>query len=1120
MCSAIAFAMAVCACSHREQRFSRMPESQTGIAFNNEIKESDSLNIFTFEYLYNGGGVGVGDFNNDGLQDLYFTGNAVSSRLYLNKGDFHFTDVTATSGTSTNYWCTGVAVIDINQDGWKDIYVSTAYSKKTTVSHNQLFLNRGPSSDGIPRFEEVSEKTGLNTSGYHTQAAFLDYDADGDLDVYLCINSFQEPDRNQLKGQRSDGTGESQDRLFRNEGMDSTGLPFYRDVSKESGIQTEGWGLGVIVKDFNRDGWPDIYVANDFQSNDHLYINQRNGKFTNEIEKYLAHQSHNAMGVDMADINNDGLEDLCVVDMLPDDNLRQKTMFGSVPNDRYQTALKMGYQPQFVRNTLQLNNGLLPEKSGAPAFSEIGNLAGIAATDWSWTPLFADFDLDGWKDLLITNGYVKDITDQDFAAFSSEYLMFGKPEQKMAALREKAKSIGEVKKPDFLFMNNKDCTFTNRAIDDGLSEPTFSNGAVYADLDNDGDPDIVINNLNGLAHVYRNNSIGPGKKEDSLHALSVELRGLKGNLEGIGAKVSVWCEGRRQFAEHALQRGYLSSVDPRLFFGLANSRYADSVMIEWPSGRRQELVHVSADRPLILKENDAVQADSSRTSGLPKPLFTNITDAMGLHYVHQENDYQDFLYQFTLPHKLSIQGPSLSVADINNDGLDDFYAGGSSRHSGYFFIQSIKGFEQRALTNDSSSKRQEETGTLLFDADNDGDPDLYCVGGGNEFGDSSAYTDMFLLNDGKGNFTRTENALPNTSAAGSCVIAVDFDRDGDLDLFVGGYSVPQKYPLPARSYLLRNDRDAVNGVRFTDVTEAYCPALMAPGMVTSGLWTDVDNDKYPDLMIAGEFMPLQFYRNLGGKSFALQDVAAFRFTQGWYNTLAEGDFDNDGDMDYVAGNLGLNSRYKASRNEAVTVRCNDFNLDGTIDAFLFSFTDHREYPAHTRSTVLDQIPALRKRIYRFHDYGTMGYNEIFTETERRNVKEWPAYEMASLYIENKGKGEFSISRLPMVAQFSPVFGIIPIDINGDEFLDIIGAGNSYAPEALTGRYDASVGWALKGDGHGHFKSIPPAESGFVVSGDAKSLVKLQVNGSPAVIASTNSGPLKCFSLCNSLSCRP
>lgn len=1110
------------ACQDKTTVFTKLSVTESGIDFENHIPESDSLNVFTFEYIYNGGGVGIGDFNNDGLADIFFAGNKVSSKLYLNRGKLHFEDITVTSKVNTSYWCTGVAVVDINADGWKDIYVSTAFPDPRQPAPNLLFLNKGLNKEGVPVFKESATEMGLADSSYGTQAAFLDYDRDGDLDVYLCINSGKESDRNQLRRLSADGKGLSQDKLLRNEGISSsTGLPLFKNVSKEAGIMSEGWGLGVIVKDINRDGWPDIYVANDFQSNDHLYINNKNGTFTNRVADYLSHQCHNAMGVDMADCNNDGLEDICVVDMLPDDNLRQKMMFGAVPNEKYASALRMGYQPQFVRNVLQLNNGLLPDSSGTVSFSDIGYLAGIAATDWSWSPLWADFNLDGWRDLLITNGYVKDITDMDFTSFANEYKMFGTQESRTKEIRKKAREIGEVKKRNWLFVNNHDLSFTDKAEEWGLADKTFSNGAAYADLDNDGDLDIVLNNLNDKSFIYRNNTISVSQEGDKKrnHFITLQLKGDSGNADGLGTKITVYHGKQMQYAEQCLQRGYLSSVDARIHFGLGADEKMDSLIVQWPSGYVQKMVTVEADQLLVMEEKNAGWDNPSNT--FPKQTFlSDVTRLFQLDYMQEENDYLDFLYQYTLPHKYSSQGPGMAVADINGDGYDDLYVGGASRHSGFFFIQTKSGFIKKQFLNEPEKKLQEETGVLLFDADNDGDNDLYCVAGGNEFGDSLSYQDMFFVNDGRGNFSNSSQSIPNTTASGSCVIAADYDHDGDLDLFVGGRNKPHQYPLTGRSYLLRNDTDLKSGkILFTDITEQVCAKLAEPGMVTSAIWTDVNNDDYPDLLLAGEFMPLQFYINRKAKSFEPWQPDSFKNSNGWYNSLLAVDYDNDGDMDYVAGNLGLNSRFKASTSEPVTVRYNDYNRDGALDAFLFCYTQGKEYPYHTRNTIVDQIPSLKKRIYYYRDYGASVYHNLFNEEERKNAGELKAFEMASLLIENTGNNNFSVSRLPMMAQTAPLFGMLNCDLNKDGIPDIIAVGNSFAPEALTGRYDASIGWVLMGSGEKKFSYAPVQQSGFFAGGDAKSFVKLNwQNKGELLIAGINGGSLRAYMAANTSKC--
>nr|MCU0354327.1 VCBS repeat-containing protein [Cytophagales bacterium] len=919
-----------CGLFESEKGFERMAAAHTGIRFNNQITESDTFNVLRFEYIYNGGGVGVGDVNNDGLTDVFFAGNQVSSELYLNRGDFKFENVTEAAGVRTNRWCTGVALADVNQDGWLDIYVSTVHPHKDKSVPNLLFLNRGADAKGNVRFEEVAARVGLADSSYATQAVFFDYDRDGDLDCYLLNNSLEDYNRNQPVGQRTDGSGKSVDRLYQNTGPTADGLPVFQNVSKQAGIQTEGWGLGVVVNDINQDGWPDVYVANDFLSNDHLWINNRNGTFTNRLKQYFKHTEHNGMGVDIADINNDGLNDVVAVDMMPDDNLRQKTMFSSTGYDRFFTNLRQSYLTQYVRNTLQINNGPSPvaDSSETPVtFSDIGYLAGIYATDWSWSSLLADFDNDGHRDLLITNGYRKDVTDLDFVTYSNDAAMFGTDETRLQKAIETVNGLEGVKKPNFLYRNKGDLTFEDMTEPWGLKIPSFSNGAAYADFDNDGDLDLVMNNINDEAFVYRNNLLSGQRAEGrgQNNFLRIKLKGDKGNTTGVGAKVWLHYAGQTQYAEHQLQRGYKSSVEDAEHFGLGNHARLDSVVVLWPGGKRQRLANVNANQTLTLSEKDAVPAGSgifNLGKNQPKRTsttwFAEVAKEHGLAFRHQEEDFPDFKSgQALLPRKHSQQGPAAAVGDINGDGLDDVFLGGPARRPGVFFVQKPNGTFVKSLLEDSvRAKTAEDAGVLLFDADNDGDNDLYCASGSSEFGKNlKNYRHRFYRNQGKGNFQLDSAALPVVETSGSVVTAADFDRDGDLDLFIGGRILPTRYPYPPRSYLLQNDGKG----RFRDITPQAAPDLQTPGMVTAALWTDYDNDNWPDLLLVGEWMPITLLKNEGGKTFTHSRIHAFTHSVGWWNSLAAGDFDNDGDTDYVAGNLGRNSLYQASEKEPVCV---------------------------------------------------------------------------------------------------------------------------------------------------------------------------------------------------------
>jgi hypothetical protein len=1125
-------------CTHQPTRFERLNTEQTGIDFANTITETDSLNVLEFEYMFNGGGVGIGDFNGDGLSDVFFAGNQVSSRLYLNKGDFKFEDITRQAGVSTKFWCTGVAVADINQDGRQDIYVSTIHPDRNRVVPNLLFLNQGNDATGTPQFKEVAREVGLADSSYSSQATFLDYDRDGDLDVFLLTNALEAYNRNNVTGPRNDGSAKSRDKLFRNDGQAAETkaqgsqpqsnsptitalLPHFTDVSDQAGLLHEGWGLGVVINDVNQDGWPDLYVANDFQSNDVWLINNQNGTFSNKIAEALKHQSHNSMGIDMADINNDGLNDLAVVDMLPDDNLRQKTMFATIPYDRFQMARRLNYQPQYVRNVLQLNRG---QGSGTmPLFSDISYLAGTAATDWSWSALFADLDNDGFRDLLITNGYRKDITDLDFISYNRDAGMFGTDAARRTQLLKRIDELEPVYKPNFLFHNNGDLHFTNVANDWGMGEFSFTNGTAYADFDNDGDLDVVMNNINDPAFVYRNRTIDNSTDSLANRFLKINLIGKPGNREGLGAKVTIWAAGTMHYTEYTRQRGYLSTMESGIHVGLGHAQHIDSLKIVWPSGNAQILRNVRLSRTLTLDEQKAISQPASLPLKTPaNSLLTEISAPLGLSFQHQEDDFVDYKAQQTLlSHKHSQIGPGLAIGDVDGNGLDDIYIAGPAHRGGTFFLQQISpSGKNRFQRKNRPAKEPEETGILLFDADHDGDLDLYAVHGSTEFGKNEArYQDSLYLNDGQGNFRSSATSLPNTTSSGSCIVATDFDHDGDLDLFVGGRIVPQRYPEPARSYLLRNDGLAArNSERenspsvphFTDVTDQFAPGLGQAGLICSALWTDIDNDTWPDLMLAGEFMPITVFKNDKGSRLTPLKMPTLEKAVGFWNSLTPGDFDNDGDLDYIAGNLGLNSRLQASASHPVSVYAADYDKNGTLDPILSFFNGETEYPVHPRDVLTDQVPSFKKKMTSYASYGKMKLSDLLDNEQQKQAIHKQATYCSSAYIENRA-GTLMLHELPIEAQFSTVFGTVANDLNHDGNLDILLTGNDYSTEILSGWQDAGLGLCLLGDGHGHFKPLSPAQSGFIVDGDAKSLASvLLANGQLYYVATQNNGPVRIF----------
>lgn len=1070
-------------CNQEKPLFKLRSSSRTGIDFKNTIIENDSLNVLKFEYIYNGGGVGVGDFNNDGLQDIFFAGNQVSGRLYLNKGDLKFKDVTVESGIQTPYWTTGVAIVDINGDGWQDIYLSNIYPAINQSAPNQFFMNQGPR-NGIPVFEEMAAELRLADEGYSTQAIFFDYDLDNDLDCYLLTNALEEYSRNKIRPKVQDGSARSNDRLYRNDNGHFT------NVTKLAGIQTEGWGLGVNATDFNNDGYPDIYCANDFLSNDLLWINNGDGTFSNKIQEYLKHQSHNSMGLDVADINNDALPDLITLDMMPEDNRRQKSMFPAPNYDYFRMYEYLGYQPQYVRNMLQLNNG-----NGS--FSEIGQMAGVYATDWSWAPLLADFDNDGWRDLLITNGYKKDVTDLDFVSYNTQSNVFGTNEMRQKHLDKAFDELLGVKKSNFIYRNNSDLTFEDVTTKWGMNRPSYSNGAAFADFDNDGDLDIVINNLDDAAFFYEN-TLYVKKKVNKSNFLRLKLNGAPKNPAAFGTKVWVCYNNQIQYAEQTPYRGYLSTVEQVLHFGMGNTNEVDSVVVLWNHHKKTVVNNIKTNQTLVLNESIAANAPTINTTK-EKPLFQEITTDINLNWQHQENEFIDFKYQTLLPQRYSLNGPPLAVGDVNGDGLEDLYVGSSSGYSSQLFLQKPDG---QFIANKFSKKDTlfEETAALFFDADKDKDIDLYVVHGGYEFqeGDTK-YQDVLYLNNGKGEFS-ISNALPDMNSSGSCVTANDFDHDGDLDLFIGGRVTPRRYPVSPRSYLLQNN----NGI-FKDITPA---TLQMPGMVTSAIWMDTDQDGWDDLILAGEFMSVSFYKNNKGIIKNSVPIAS----SGWWNTLAAGDFDNDGDMDVIAGNLGLNSRFQASETEPVCLYAKDYDNNGSIDPILCRYIQGKEYPTHARDALTNQIPALKKRFLLYADYGKTTFNDIFSKEELNNALVLKSTYMRSAYLENQGGGKFAVRALPNLAQIAPMNAILVRDFNADGHLDLIAIGNSYAPDVQTGAYDASNGWVLQGDGKGNFMPLTFNKSGVEVAGEGRSLVEIRTNAGNLIVAGCNEGKLKVFQM--------
>ncbi len=1086
-------------CQKKEDKlFSRLPSDETGITFSNTIVENDSFNILTHEYIYNGGGVGVADFNNDGLLDVFFAGNLVPNQIYLNKGDFKFEDITDKANVNKpGRWNSGVAVVDINNDGWMDVYVCATMKEDSADRRNMLFVNQGLNQEGIPVFIDKANDYKIDDDGYSTSSAFFDYDRDGDLDLYVLTNQRLTKVPTNYRPKIADGSSPNNDRLYRNNG-DGT----FSNVTSEAGIVLEGFGLGLSISDFNLDGWPDIYVSNDYLSNDILYMNNQNGTFSNKAPVFLCHQSQFSMGNDAADINNDGLPDLITLDMLPETNLRKKT---TISNKSYQTYInneKYGYEYQYVRNMLHLNGGL----DKGVKFCEIGQLAGVHQTEWSWSPLFADFDNDGNRDLIITNGFPKDVTDKDFGNYRSNV-------GAIATNGQLNDSIPVVLISNYVFKNNGDLTFRDVTSSWGLTDKSFSNGAAFADFDNDGDLDYVVNNINDLAFLYKNTLYSEEKKSTlNTSYLRIKLKGSDKNRQGLGCKVTLRYNGVLQYHEHSIYRGFLSSVDDVIHFGLDSVKSIDTVLVQWPDGRMQNLLNVKGNQLLVVDYKNSAEIDSVNTKVPSQPLI--LAKVNRLPHLHLEADKIDFNIQRTLPHKFSQAGPGVSVGDVNKDGLEDVVIGGSVNYRHSIYLQKPDGsFKMQGDGVYDINKKEEDSGLLLFDADNDDDLDLYIVSGGVESLVSSVdYQNRLYLNDGKGKFKLEPEALPKTIQGGSCVRGADYDGDGDVDLFIGGRVVPGSYPLAPDSYLLQNDKG-----RFSDVTAAVCSDLRKPGMVTDALWSDFDNDGKVDLILAGEFMSIQFFKNDGHK-FKRLNTTGIENNIGWWSSLTAGDFDRDGDIDYVAGNLGLNNNYQVTPTQPLKVYYKDFDNNGSIDPVLACYVresmdalDKKLYPIPFWDELNSQSPKFRRKFSNFKKYGKATLEEVLTTEDLKGASVLEANTLTSSYIENLGQGKLKLSTLPISVQVAPINGMITADFDLDGNLDIIMVGNDYGNEVFNGRYDAFTGMVLLGNGKGSFKVMPSSKSGFYVPGDAKALVKLiDHKNQEMFIASQNRDSLKVF----------
>jgi enediyne biosynthesis protein E4 len=1089
--------------------FTTIKSTQSNIHFSNDIKEDSIYNVINYEYLYNGAGVGIGDFNNDSLPDIYFTGNMVSNKMYINKGDMQFEDVTDIAAVGGDKkWSKGASIIDINNDGMLDIYVSVSLKKASKIKTNLLYVcQRIDPVLKIPLYKEMAAEYGLADTSETQMASFFDYDNDGDLDVYLLENINTEKYPNDFRPLKHDGTQINTDKLLRNDFDKTLQHAIYTDVSKQAGIRYEGYGLGVSIADINGDKWKDIYVSNDYIGNNILYINNHDGTFTNKCDTYFKHSSRNAMGNDIADINNDGLPDVIELDMAPADNERLKMMNNTINYANFQNSAKYGYMHQYVHNCLQLNKGeriLGNDSIGEPVFSEVGYLSGIAQTDWSWAPLLVDLDNDGWRDLMISNGLPKDMTDMDFMTYRDEA-------KNKTPIADVLKQLPAVKINNYIFKNNHDITFTDKTIDWGWNIPTFSAGMAYADFDSDGDMDVVINNTNMEATLLENNASQNSK--DSCNYLQIQLQADSLNINGIGASIALYNKGQKQFYEYNPYRGYLSSMENTAHFGVGNATVIDTIIVVWNNHQFQTLTNVPVNKKIIIKKNDAIMYDMALRIKATDNLFTDITHTNGINFSATETDFIDFTIQRLIPHKFSQYGPALAAADVNADGLDDILIGGGSPNSASLFLQQKSGqFLPHTFGTFNNNKLADDAGICIFDADGDSDADVFIASGGGENSpNATAYYDQFYKNDGKGNFTRDSISIPKNSSSKSCVKAGDYDNDGDLDLFIGGRILPGSYPLPANSFIYNNDGKG----NFNDATAKVAASLNGIGLVCDALWSDVDNDEDLDLLLAGEWMAPTILKN--EKGILLSNTNSLSNLKGWYNSITAADIDNDGDMDYIMGNYGSNGFYQPSPKFSVSVYAKDFDKNESFDAVFSTWlyptkndVVKKEYPTSSRDELIKEMTFMKGKFGSYAAYAKTEMKDIFSKTELENCYQNKITNSKTGWIENKGNFEFTWHQLPIETQYSPVFGISTNDFNSDGNIDIALSGNDYGMSPFLGRNDAFDGLILTGDGKGDFKPLSILESGIYIPNDGKALIQFVSNNTLQMAASQNQGEVKIF----------
>lgn len=1084
--------LALSACRDKpiDTLFTKVSATTTNIDFSNVLTESDSLNVLTYSYFYHGAGVAVGDINNDGLQDLLFTGNMVANKLYLNKGNLQFEDISQSAGINGHEgWFTGANMIDINADGKLDLYICSADPDEQRRK-NLLFINLGSDKNNKIHFREEAEAYALANKGYSTQSAFFDYDKDGDLDMCL-INRSQHQyttglqERPEFRKRKRPALA---NKLFRNEGGR------FVDVSEEAGFTSNllTISLGVAISDINKDNWPDIYISNDFNEPDYLFINNRQGGFDEMLSKYVDQVSLYSMGTDVADFNNDELPDIVTLDMLSEDNKGQKMHSGSENFDKLHKFFQSGFFYQFSRNMLQKNNG-------DGTFSEIGQLAGVSNTDWSWAALFSDVDNDGYKDLFISNGYVKDLTDLDFIKYTAGQVARTKGSSTTLSVQDLINKMPTISLPNYMYQNRGDGKFTKKTVDWGLTDPGTSSGAAYVDLDNDGDLDLVVNNTNAAAAIYRNNS----DRLNSNNYLKIKLIGDSGNASGIGTKVTVYCKNDKYFQEQSPVRGFQSAVDPILNFGVGTHDVIDSVIVVWPNDYIKKLKNVKPNQLLTILLEDADNKFEFNSGAHKKTIFS---EAQAPVFNHTENMFNDFNQQSLMPNYLSRQGPCIAKADVNADGREDLFIGGAKGQPGSIFLQ-LAGAKFVNATSESliADSMFEDVAAEFFDADNDGDADLYVASGGYEYQENDVLLqDRLYINNGTGRFVKADNVLPHERISNGCVKSADIDNDGDIDLFIGGRLVPGKYPSAPVSKLLINTGKG----KFEDHTEVAAPVLKNIGMVTDALWIDVNSDKYPDLIVVGEWMPIKVFINRKG---IFNDESAQYIktaSSGWWNRLIAEDFDGDGDKDIVAGNLGWNAQFHASEKEPLSMYFKDFDGNGSMDPIFCYYLGGVAYPAASRDDLVDQLPGLKSKFLEYHSYAQATISDLFSESQLKGSQVLHADMLSTVYLENKYPDGFVLKQLPIEAQYSPVYAMSAIDANGDGYMDLMLAGNNSWTRIKFGQYTANHGVLLFGKGKGDFGYVPQWSSGLSIRGDVRSMEQVKVGRSSHLVIGINNSPVK------------